>query len=43
MIAAGMIHPASVFAATMFAAVRRGKWFSEVSNLYGVRGLIFVN
>ena len=43
MIAAGMIHPASVFAATMLAAVRRGKWFSEISNLHGVRGLIFVN
>jgi hypothetical protein len=43
MIAAGMIHPASVFPATMLAAVRLSKWFSEISNLYGVRGLIFVN
>ena len=43
MIAAGMIHPASVFAATMNAAVRWGKWFSEISNLHGVGGLIFVD
>jgi hypothetical protein len=43
MIAVGMIHPASVFAAMMFAAVRRGKWFSEISNLHGVRGLISVS
>jgi hypothetical protein len=43
MIAAGMIHPVSVFAATMLAAVRRGKWFSEISNLHGARDLIFVN
>jgi hypothetical protein len=32
-----------ILAATMLAAVRRSKWFSEISNLYGVRGLIFVN
>ena len=31
------------FAATMLAAVRRSKWFSEISNLHRVRGLIFVN
>jgi hypothetical protein len=43
MIAAGMIHPASVFAATMLAAVRRGKWFFEISNLHGAGGLVFVN
>lgn len=37
MIAAGMIHPAIIFAAAMFAAaVRRGRWFSEVSNPQGV-------
>ena len=39
----GMIHPASVLAATMLAAVRRSKWFSEICNLYGVRGPIFIN
>ncbi len=43
MIAAGMIHPASVFAAAMLAAVRRGKWFCEISNLQGARDLILVN
>ncbi len=43
MIVAGMILLAMIFAAVMFAAVRRGKWFSETSNLQGVRGLIFVN
>jgi N-acetylglutamate synthase/N-acetylornithine aminotransferase len=33
MIGAGMIHPAMVFAATMFAAVvGRCKWFSEISS-----------
>ncbi len=31
------------FAATMLAAVRRSKWFSEISNLHGMRSLIFVN
>ncbi len=43
MIVAGMIHPASVFAAAMLAADRRGKGFSEISNLHGARDLIFVN
>jgi hypothetical protein len=43
MIAAGMIHPASVFAAAMLAAVRRGKWFYEIRNLHGARDLIFVD
>jgi hypothetical protein len=43
MIAAGMTRPALVFAATMLAAVRRGKWFSQISNLHGARDLIFVN
>ena len=38
MIIAGMI-----LLAVMFAAVRRGKLFSEISNFQGVRGLIFVN
>ena len=32
-----------ILAATMLAAVRRSKWFSEIGNLHGVRGLIFVN
>jgi hypothetical protein len=41
MIAAGMIHPALIFAATMLAAVRQGKWFSEISNLHGVGDFIF--
>jgi hypothetical protein len=31
------------FAVVGFAAVRRGKWFSEISNLHGARDLIFVN
>jgi hypothetical protein len=40
MIAGTMINPVLVFAATMLAAVRRGKWFSEISNIRGaVRGL----
>jgi hypothetical protein len=43
MIVAGMILLAMIFAAVMFAAVRRGKWFSEISNLHGVGGLILVN
>jgi hypothetical protein len=34
---------AMIFAAVGFAALRRGEWFSEISNLDGVRGLIFVN
>jgi hypothetical protein len=43
MIGAGMIHPASVFAATMLAAVRRSKWFSEISNLHGVGALFLAS
>ncbi len=43
MIGAGMTHPASVFTATILVAVRRSKLFSEISNLHGVRGPIFVN
>jgi hypothetical protein len=43
MIAAGMIHPASVFAAAMLAAIRWGKWFSEISNLHGVGEFIFLD
>jgi hypothetical protein len=31
-----------ILAATMLAAVRRSKWFSEIGNLYGVMSLIFV-
>jgi hypothetical protein len=41
MIAAPMINPALVFAVMMLAVVKRGKWFSEISNLHGVRYLIF--
>jgi hypothetical protein len=43
MIAGAMINPALVFAATMLAAVKRGKWFSEISNLRGVGGFILLN
>jgi hypothetical protein len=43
MIVAGMILLAMIFAAVMFAAARRGKWFPEISNLQGVRGIIFAN
>jgi len=39
MIAATMINPALVFAVMMLAAVKRDKWFSEISNLHGVRYL----
>ena len=41
MIAAVMTHVTTVFAAMMLAAVKRGKWFSEISNLQGVRGFVF--
>jgi hypothetical protein len=43
MIAAGMIHPALVIAATMLAAVKWGKWYFEISNLHNAGGLVFVN
>ena len=43
MTVAGMIHLVIVFAAAMPAAVRRGKWYFEISNLHGAGGLVFVN
>jgi hypothetical protein len=32
---------ALVFAPTMLAAVKRGKWFSEINNLHGAGVLFF--
>jgi hypothetical protein len=40
MIAAGMIHLAIIFAAAMFAAVKRCKWFFEVDSLKRVMEFI---
>jgi hypothetical protein len=39
MVAAGMTHVATVFAAVTSAA-RRRKWFHEISGTQGVRALI---
>jgi hypothetical protein len=39
-----IIRVAMIFTGEMFVAdTRRGKWFSEISNLHGARDLIFVN
>ena len=40
MIAAGMTHVITVFAAVM-SAVRRRKWFHEINGIQGVRALLF--
>jgi hypothetical protein len=41
MIAAGMIHPAIIFAAAMFAAaVKRCRWFTEMRGPQGVMAFI---
>jgi hypothetical protein len=41
MIAAGMIHLATIFAAVTFAAVRRCKWFSDIGSLQRVTEFMF--
>jgi hypothetical protein len=41
MITAGMIHPAIIFAAAMFAAaVKRCRWFTEMRGPQGVMAFI---
>ena len=43
MIAAGMTQLAIIFAAAVYAALKRCRWFSEVSRYRGARGLFIWN